>query len=95
MLRKCYDGSEHSVRIIGQFNEWYDLTCGFHQGSVLSLVKYCRMANFSVSIIFPFFSQMLSNRNNQHRIKQYSTCPDLINTEKSSSLPVDIYSLVY
>ena len=26
---------------------------------------------------------MLSNGNKQHRKKQYSTCPDLINTEKS------------
>ena len=30
---------------------------------------------------------MLSNGNKQHRKKQYSTCPDLINKEESLSLP--------
>ena len=41
---------------------------------------------------FPVFFRMLSNK---HRKKQYSKCPDLINTEKSLSLLTNIYSLVY
>ena len=52
------------------------------------------MANISVSFIFPFFLECFQ-MGIYNTGKQLSTCLDLINTEKSLSLPINIYSLVY
>ena len=57
--------------------------------------EYCRMANFSVSFIFPFFPKASQTGINNTGKKQYSACPDLINTEKSLFFSINIYSLVY
>ena len=56
---------------------------------------YCRMAKFSVSFIFPIFHECFPAGINNTGKNKYNTCPDLINTEKSLSLSINIYSLVY
>ena len=53
------------------------------------------MANFSMRFIFPFFPECFQTGIKNTEKKHYSICPDLINTEKSLSLPIDIYSVVY
>ena len=45
MLRKCYDNFMCRVRVMGHFSEWYELTCGIHQGGFLSLIKYVAFTN--------------------------------------------------
>ena len=49
---------------------------------------------FFVSFIFMFFPNAFKRINNTGKNKTV-TCPDLIHTEKSLSLPINIYSLVY
>ena len=86
------------LAIINQMNTALSVCHTVHTGLVVCqcpcnanrATNNWRMTNFSVSFIIPFFFlQMLSNGNKQLRNKQYSTCPDLLNTEKSLSLPIN------
>ena len=47
----------------------------------ISLLDYCRMANFSVSFISPFFPESFQPGINNTGKKQCSTCPDVLNTQ--------------
>ena len=40
LLYRTYTGFQCRVRVAGSFSDWYPMSCGIHQGGVLSLVKY-------------------------------------------------------
>ena len=65
----------------------------FKQVMDCTIFKYCRMANFPVSFTFLLFPECFQRGINKK--KRYNTCLNLTNTEKSLSLPINIYSLVY
>ena len=45
MLYSCYKGFLYKVRIHNKFSQWYEMTCGIHQGGYLSLLKYVAFIN--------------------------------------------------
>ena len=45
LLYKMYVNFRCKVRIGGTLSDWYDMTCGIHQGGYLSLVKYISFIN--------------------------------------------------
>ena len=40
LMYRTYTGFHCRVRVAGSFSDWYPMSCGIHQGGVLSLVKY-------------------------------------------------------
>ena len=45
LLYKIYVNFRCRVRVGGALSDWYDMTCGIHQGGYLSLVKYISFIN--------------------------------------------------
>ena len=45
LLYGCYKGFLCRVRICDRYSEWYEMSCGIHQGGYLSLIKYIAFIN--------------------------------------------------
>ena len=51
LLYKCFKGFLCRVRLHDKYSNWYEMSCGIHQGGYLSLVKYTAFINSLLVIL--------------------------------------------